>query len=119
MHNEDLLNYNTNTVANIAHEPDCLSVTSIPKDHKPVVEKFLKDEWDKLDIKIRSRYFTQNWQTVIDYMNARDTYDPGRLSEHLNSTLSFAKSKILEHIPLVNWIYEQDKYHDRWYNGKD
>jgi hypothetical protein len=37
----------------------------------------------------------------------------------MNSTLSFAKSKILEHIPLVNWIYEQDKYHDRWYNGKD
>ena len=112
--NEDLLKYNTNTVANIAHEPEPLSLTSIPADMKPTIETFLKTEWEKLPMKIKARYINANWQTCIDYMYARDTYNPGRLSEHLNSTLKFAKDAILDHIPLLKMIYERDAPFDRW-----
>ena len=113
-HNEKLTKYNTNTVANIAHEPEPLSLTSIPSDMKPTVEAFLKTEWEKLPIEIRSKYLNTNWQTCIDYMYARDTYKPGKLSEHINATLNFAKDSLLEHIPLVKMIYERDAPFDRW-----
>jgi len=113
-HNEGLVKYNTNTVANIAHEPEPLSLTSIPADMKPAIEEFLKVEWSKLPVNIKTRYQNPGWQTCIDYMYARDTYKPGRLSEHLNSTLKFAKDAVLEHIPLVKMINDIDHPFDRW-----
>ena len=53
-------------------------------------------------------------------MNNVDTYDPGRLSDHINSTLRFAKTDLLNHIPLVKWIYDNDWDHGRWFKeGRD
>ena len=48
------------------------------------------------------------------------THISNRTPEFINGTVRFAKDEILEHIPLVKWIYEEDQPSDRWFkDGRD
>tara|TARA_R110002074_G_C12196456_1_gene634795 strand:- start:108 stop:560 length:453 start_codon:yes stop_codon:yes gene_type:complete len=117
---EGMMDMHTVNVCNIAHEPLPFCITSIPKEHKIVVEKFLRDAWEALPFSRQRVHREHGWFQVIDFMNNVDTYDPGRFSEHINRTLQFAKSDLLERIPLVKRIYDIDQPHDRWFqDGRD
>jgi hypothetical protein len=118
--NEGMIDVDTVNVCNIAHEPLPLCITSIPKEHKIIIEEMLLREWEILPAPLKIKHRYNGWFQVIEFMNNVDTYEPGRFSEHMNASLQFAKSDILEHIPLVKWIYDIDQPHDRWFkDGRD
>ena len=112
---EGMMDINTINVCNIAHEPLPFCITSIPKEHKIAVEKFLRDAWETLPASRQRVHRENGWFQVIDFMNNVDTYQPGAFSEHINSTLQFAKSDLLDLVPLVKRIYDIDQPHDRWF----
>ena len=120
---EGMIDYNTVTVCNIAHEPLPICITSIPKEHKIIIEKFLLDQLKTLPAPLRLKHRHNGWLQVIEFMNNADTYQQphaGSFSEFINGTVRFAKDEILEHIPLVKWIYEEDQPSDRWFkDGRD